>query len=153
MPKRSLAESSLERWLLGVALGMSAREVESRFRPGARGSFRREGDGFDLRLHWSAAPPTSESPSAVDFEFHGGLLMAIRARLPPGHPLAAGPPLRVLDAEVEHRTVTADGAVEWEVLVRDCDAHAAEVERLLSTAGADADAPEHGRIPPTASSR
>jgi len=121
----------------GARLGLSASDLRSRFAPPERGAFRAAADApatGDLALDWSADAPTS--PLRARFEFHGGLLVAIRATLPATHPLAPGPALSETAVSVLSRHENADQTVSLTILAKDCPTHAAEVRSLLRGASA-----------------
>lgn len=110
-----------------VKLGMAPRDVRDRFQPGVPGAWHTAvGIGEDTALEWKAnAPPPSGFVDAR-FEFHLGMLVAIRAH-------AAGPSREGVSSTA--KTVTAraaDGSVT--VLSRDCPTHKEEAERLASRA-------------------
>jgi len=116
----------------GARLGLGASDLRSRFAPPERGAFRAAADALtngDLALDWSADARTS--PLRARFEFHSGLLVAIRATLPATSPLAAGPALSETAVSVLSRHENADQTASLTILAKDCPTHAAEVRRLL----------------------
>ncbi len=116
----------------GARLGVTASDLRGRFTPPESGAFRAAADApanGDLALDWSADARTS--PLRARFEFHSGLLVAIRATLPATHPLAPGPALSETAVSVLSRHENADHTVSLTILAKDCPTHAAEVRSLL----------------------
>ncbi len=115
----------------GVRLGMAPREVRDRFDLAPQGTFVLT-EGADPRLDWT--PTVSARPVATArFEFHSGMLVAIRAKIDPGAPPARGPRVSVTSQIVSARDPAA-GAVAITVLSRECPVHKAEAERIAGTA-------------------
>lgn len=139
----------------GVRLGMTPRDVRDRFAafsPG--GQWRTTAAAGELALEWlpastpAASTPPPIPPAANDggtaepqppsaaaparFEFHNGLLVAVRLVVPPSDPAAHGAPVDVSTASVLARRGRTDGRVELTLLARDCPTHAEEVHRLLA---------------------
>ena len=128
-------ETSHSSRLRGVYLGMTPTEVRGRFVAPFGGHWRtRSGEG-DLFLDWfsqGTPGPTSDSATPdARFEFHAGLLVAVRLDVPATDPDAIGSPLVVSTATVLARRGSGNGRVEITLLARDCPTHAAEVRRLL----------------------
>jgi hypothetical protein len=117
--------------LPSVRLGMAPRDVRERFEPGGPGSWQtRVGAGDDTVLEWTSREPASRVEHAR-FEFHLGMLVAVRARLREG-----GGAERV---EVTPKTVTMRRPVspkesDVTVLARDCPTHKDEADSLASRA-------------------
>ena len=122
--------------LPGVRLGMSPRDVRERFDRGAEGAWQTKvgaGSGDDTVLEWSAAVPTTRATHAR-FEFHLGMLVAVRAHL------------RTTAFERERVELTAKtvallspgpasrGGTDVTMLARDCPTHHEEAESLASKA-------------------
>lgn len=113
----------------GVRLGMTPGDVRTRFRPppGADGHAAwRSVPGGEGVLEYSVPP--NEAPK-VRFEFHSGMLVAVRATLDPGDAASRGPrrdlnPGSVLVREPQGPQVT----ITW--LSRDCPTHKDEADRL-----------------------
>jgi hypothetical protein len=112
----------------GLRLGLSASDTRERFQAPAPGVWSSEANP-EPSLRWKADPP-SPIHEAV-FEFHQGMLVAIRLSVSAGTPEAAGPPLEVSPARILVRKKEPDGRVSLTVLSRTCPAHATEVNRLL----------------------
>jgi len=124
----------------GARLGMSASELRRGF--SLPGDFRVHSDGDadgELALEW--APPAGEEGSSyfsfVRFEFHQGLLVAVRADTmdPSQAHLARTQPFVADAAAVLHRSVQAHRSdsttrVRITLLSRDCPTHADEVHQL-----------------------
>jgi hypothetical protein len=109
----------------GVRLGMTPRDLRDRF--DVRGDFRVESTDKDMAM---AFVPKSDGFSAR-FEFHDGMLVAVRADLPATDAYAQGADLVVTRAEVLHRDRRPDGVhVDW--LSRECPTHQAEANRLAA---------------------
>jgi hypothetical protein len=113
----------------GVRLGMTPSQVRQRFEGGSAASWRTELDGVDLRL---IRGPTEEFDRESRFEFHNGMLVAIRLDLREDAPLAEGEPLVISVGSVMTRGQEEAGRVMLTVLARDCPTHAGEVSRILS---------------------
>lgn len=117
--------------LPGVRLGMTPRDVRERFDPGGPGTWQTKvGAGDDTVLEW-AAQGSGARVAQARFEFHLGMLVAIRARL--AEPSSAD------KVELTPRTVTArrpaeEGGTEVTVLARDCPTHREEAESLAGRA-------------------
>lgn len=124
----------------GVRLGMTPRDVRDRFEPGGEGSWQtRVGGGAgatdDTTLEWSA---TSEAGRVghARFEFHLGMLVAVRAHL-----RGATGPGGSADVSATPKTVTArvaggapKGGTDVTILARDCPTHHDEAELLAAKA-------------------
>ncbi|MDB4937900.1 MAG: hypothetical protein JWP87_4872 [Labilithrix sp.] len=129
----------------GVRLGMAPRDVRDRFQGGAEGSWQTKvgggaGASDDTVLEWNAAGATSRTTHAR-FEFHLGMLVAIRAHL--------REPIREPRVDVTAKTVTlrapalgatgdggasGGGGTDVTVLARDCPTHHEEAEALAAKA-------------------
>ena len=113
--------------LPGVRLGMTPRDVRDRFDAGGPGTWQtRVGAGDDTVLEWTAQGSGARIAQAR-FEFHLGMLVAIRARLVE--------PSSSDKVELTPRTVTSrrpaeEGGTEVAVLARDCPPHREEAESL-----------------------
>jgi hypothetical protein len=118
----------------GARLGLGTADLRARLDVPARGAWRVEG-GDALTLTWIPDPtdPASASaavPRELRFEFHDGLLVAIRARLDPAHPLASGPPFVETAGSVVERSRAEESLVALTQLASDCPTHAAEARAL-----------------------
>lgn len=133
----------------GVRLGMTPRDVRDRFEGAATGSWQtRVGGGAgasdDTVLEWSAGDAQSRATHAR-FEFHLGMLVAIRAHL--------REPVSSESVDVTPKTVTlrapgpaaggggggeggagggAEGGSEVTILARDCPTHREESDALVA---------------------
>lgn len=114
-----------------VRLGMAPRDVRERFRPGGEGSWQTAlGSGDDTVLEWTARD--AESPVAeARFEFHLGMLVAIRARL---NESVSREDVSTTPKTVTSRGPAREGGTSVTVLARDCPTHKDEAESLASKA-------------------
>ena len=113
----------------GVRLGMTPGDVRARFQPPS---------GADGPASWRAVPggegmleysvPSREVPK-VRFEFHSGMLVAVRATLAPGDLAARGARRDLQPGSVLVRAPRG-AAVELTWLSRDCPTHKPEADRL-----------------------
>ena len=111
-----------------VRLGMAARDVRERFQPGTDGSWQTAlGIGDDTVLEWTAKDVMAPVKNAR-FEFHNGMLVAIRAHL-----TAAATKESVSSTP---KTVTmrgpGEGGTSVTVLARDCPTHRDEADALVA---------------------
>lgn len=113
----------------GVRLGMTPDQVRERFEGGAPASWRTEIVGLDLSL---IRAPGGSLDRETRFEFHSGMLVAMRLDLPDDAPEASGEPIAISPGSVTARTNDGVGRVALTVLARDCPTHADEVSRFLS---------------------
>lgn len=113
----------------GVRLGMTPDQVRDRFEGGATASWRTEIAGLDLFL---IRAPGGSLDRDTRFEFHNGMLVAMRLDLPADAPEASGEPLAISPGSVTARTPEPADRVRLIVLARDCPTHADEVSRILS---------------------
>lgn len=117
--------------LPNVRLGMTPRDVRERFEPGGQGAWQtRVGAGDDTALEWSSHDPGAKVPAAR-FEFHLGMLVAVRARVTE--------PTKADRIETTARTVTwrkpaTEGGTDVVSLARDCPTHKEESDALVSRA-------------------
>ena len=107
--------------LPNVKLGMSPRDVRERFTPGGEGKWQtRLGQDDDTILDWNASSAAATLDHA-SFEFHNGMLVALRATLRSSAPHAI---------EATKRTVSLRDGVHLTLLARDCPTHHEEAESL-----------------------
>ena len=115
----------------GVRLGMSPRDVRDRFDAPREGTWQTKVGGVteDTTLEWSATQKTSRT-SQARFEFHLGMLVAVRAHL-----REASASERV---DLTPKTVTVrspeGGGTDVVLLARDCPTHHAEAEAFAARA-------------------
>ncbi|MCS6901733.1 MAG: hypothetical protein RMJ98_07540 [Myxococcales bacterium] len=114
--------------LRGVRLGLSAADTRASFQAPSPGSWASEMTP-EPSLRWQGPPGAPVSQAT--FEFHQGMLVAIRLRVAPGSPEAKGPKVEVTSARVIARKKEPSGEVTVSMISRSCPAHAAEVNRLL----------------------
>jgi hypothetical protein len=114
--------------LPNVRLGMSPRDVRDRFAPGGDGNWQSQlGSADDTFLEWTS------STSKVDharFEFHLGMLVAIRAHL---REPSTGEHIDTTSKTVTLRAPAA-GGTDVTVLARDCPTHKEEADSLARRA-------------------
>ena len=131
----------------GARLGMSPRDVRDHFEPLGPGRWQTQtatapGGSFpasperarqtaDVTLAWAA----DGGDTRARFEFHAGMLVAVRTALPAASPLAAGAALETSPAAVLTRAARAPGEISLTILARDCPTHAVEVQRALAAGG------------------
>jgi hypothetical protein len=123
--------------LPGVRLGMAPRDVRDRFEDGREGSWQTKvgggtGASDDTVVEWSAASEKSRA-STARFEFHLGMLVAVRAHLREG--------LAAERVDLTPKTVTVrtpgpagTGGTDVTMLARDCPTHREEAESLAAKA-------------------
>lgn len=116
-----------------VRLGMAPRDVRDRFEPGGEGTWQTSvgAAADDTALEWK----TKGGPSRVKdarFEFHLGMLVAIRATT--SEPAPAGEQISTTRNTVTVRRAAPGGGTEIAVLARDCPTHRDEAERLAAKA-------------------
>jgi hypothetical protein len=117
----------------GVRHGMSARDTRAAFTPPATGNWSITQGELTL-LDWTGTTPMPPSSVAsVRFEFHNGMLVAVRATLSERDPHAAGPLVEDAGAIVTLREREGD-RVRYVSIARDCPAHKDEVAKILARA-------------------
>lgn len=121
--------------LPGVRLGMSPRDVRDRFDGGGEGAWQTKvgpGASDDTVLEWSTSAPTSRATHAR-FEFHLGMLVAIRAHLREAS--VSRPTVDLSPKTVSLQSAGPPGAgTDVTILARDCPSHHDEAESLASKA-------------------
>lgn len=114
-----------------VRLGMAPRDVRERFQPGGEGSWQTAlGSGDDTVLEWTARDAASPVAQAR-FEFHLGMLVAIRARL---NQTVSREDVSATPKTVTLKAPAREGGMSVTVLARDCPTHKDEAESLASKA-------------------
>jgi len=120
----------------GVRLGMSPRDVRDRFgaAAGGEGTWQTKvvaKPGEDTVLEWTARDPAAARVPSARFEFHLGMLVAIRAHL--SEPVTAER-IEATEKTVIVRSPAPAGAAGSEVvlLARDCPTHKEEAETAVS---------------------
>ncbi len=107
-----------------VKLGMAPRDVRERFTPGGEGKWEtRLGKDDDTILDWSASSGAATLEHA-SFEFHNGMLVALRAMMRSKEPRAIA---------TTPRTVMLRDGVNLTLLARDCPTHHEEAESLAAS--------------------
>ncbi|HEX7600741.1 MAG TPA: hypothetical protein VF316_04010, partial [Polyangiaceae bacterium] len=127
-----------------VRLGMSPRDVRDRFTP-AGGTWKSDAMADDYAIVWEPSrTPAPADPLEARFEFHMGILVAIRAKVPPSAAFAQGPRYVVTKAAVLRRletratnesTTPAPASALYtyiDVLARDCPTHHAEAQGFVT---------------------
>lgn len=116
-----------------VRLGMAPRDVRDRFVPGGEGTWQTttSGSADDTAIAWRASSGSAKVKEAR-FEFHLGMLVAVRATTadapPPGEKVSTTP------NTVTVRRAAPGGGTEIAVLARDCPSHKDEAETLAAKA-------------------
>jgi len=118
----------------GVRLGMSPRDVRDRFDGGGAGSWQTKVGGGagatdDTVLEWSAVGDATRATTAR-FEFHLGMLVAVRAHLRQ----PAGPERVDLTPKTVALRAPGGGGTDVTILARDCPTHHEEAESLAAKA-------------------
>ena len=110
----------------GVRLGMSPRDVRDRFRPGGEGTWKSgvSPTGDDTALDWQGS---GTSITGARFEFHLGMLVAVRATL---NPAVSGPPSFAATPRTVKVYRRSGDRREFVLLARDCPTHREEAEGL-----------------------
>lgn len=113
-----------------VRLGMAPRDVRERFQPAETGAWQTAlGSGDDTVLEWTARD-TKSTMREARFEFHLGMLVAIRAKTneKPAHEEVSTTP-----KTVTLKAPSREGGVIT-VLARDCPTHKDEADALAAKA-------------------
>jgi hypothetical protein len=114
-----------------VRLGMAPRDVRERFHPGGEGSWQTAlGTGDDTGLEWTARDVRAPMAQAR-FEFHLGMLVAIRART---NESSSRDDVAVTPKTVTVRGPAREGGTNVTVLARDCPTHKDEAESFAAKA-------------------
>ncbi len=122
--------------LPGVRLGMAPRDVRDRFAPGGAGSWQTNvggggpGASDDTVVEWSANGDSSRVTHAR-FEFHLGMLVAVRAHL---REAAKGEPRIETTPKTVSMLAPVAGGTDVTLLARDCPTHHDEAESLAAKA-------------------
>lgn len=111
----------------GVKLGMTPSDVRARIDLPKDGTWKVT-SGEEMILDYS--PPTGDVPK-VRFEFHSGMLVAIRADLASSDSAASSVPLEVTPGAVIARDKPGSHFTHVTWLSRDCPTHKEEAERLV----------------------
>ena len=118
--------------MYGARLGLTAAQLRDDFQLAGEWALATDEVGA-LTLTWApSSVEEADAPSSAIFEFHEGLLVAMRFRVPSGASIASGDPLVVVPDAVLHREPLLGGEVEVTVIARNCPTHAEEVSRLLT---------------------
>ena len=129
----SLLSSDVPSAFHGTRLGMSVADVRSRFDAREAGVFHARPDvASACSIEWTQTP--TERPTGVrsaTFEFHEGLLVAVRAVVDRSDALTHQTGLTVTSGTVRRVSSRPDAAFDVLLLSRACPAHAAEVRSLL----------------------
>lgn len=123
----------------GVVLGLAPRDVRERFDvkgafevvPAARRAGAGPSAGEDFTMKLTPSPPSTVT--AARFEFHGGILVAVRADVTPADADSRGAAFEVSKFSVLHRVREASGT-HVNLVARDCPTHRAEAEELVREA-------------------
>lgn len=121
--------------LYGVRLGMSPRDVRDRFSP-TGGTWKSDALGDDYSISWEAPTPARPGdPLQAKFEFHMGILVAVRARVPSSAALAQGAEYAVTKGAVLRRVEAATHETDLDLLARDCPTHHDEAQAFVTASG------------------
>ncbi len=129
--------STLPAPYFGTRLGMSERSVRERFEDAALGSWTSTEEQGQIALRWTRTAAGPGVPVVVVFELNENKVVAIRAELDVGDPLALGPTVESSFATVIARQPEVSGRVRLTVLSRVCSKHFAESARLVASAPHD----------------
>ena len=112
-----------------VRLGMTPRDVRDRFDPSSTGAWQTSvGTGDDTVLEWTSRDAAAKVARAR-FEFHLGMLVAIRARTAENE---GSERISTTPKTVTVRRPDPEGGTSVVVLARDCPTHKDEAESLAS---------------------
>lgn len=121
----------------GARLGMSAPDTRKRFHAPVAGQWAASvATTGEEAMTWTPSDAASSDVSTASFEFHNGMLVAIRAierasapeaKASSGHPITATP---VTVRRLEPPSAS-DPEARLTILARDCPTHAAEVAAIL----------------------
>lgn len=116
-----------------VKLGMAPGDVRDRFEPGGQGSWQTSvgAAADDTALEWKAKDGSAKVKDAR-FEFHLGMLVAIRANT--NDPAPSSEKIATTPSTVSVRRAASGGGTEVVVLARDCPTHKEEAASLASKA-------------------
>jgi len=117
--------------LHGARLGMTPADVRSHFDEGPRGHWREAPGCGGIGLEWAPDAHTKGAVQWARFEFHEGMLMAVRMRAAAADPSVGGEPLEASSAVVVARQSMPGAAVAVALLARGCPEHQAEIDQLL----------------------
>jgi len=112
-----------------VRLGMAPRDVRERFQPGGEGSWQTAlGTGDDTVVEWTARDPRAPVAQAR-FEFHLGMLVAIRARM---NGTTSREDISTTPKTVTIKAPAPEGGASVTILARDCPTHKDEAESFAA---------------------
>jgi hypothetical protein len=116
-----------------VKLGMAPGDVRDRFEPGGPGTWQTSvgAAADDTAIEWKAKDASAKIREAR-FEFHLGMLVAVRAKT--NEPPPSGEKITTTPASVTVRRAGAGGGSEVAVLARDCPTHKEEASALVAKA-------------------
>jgi hypothetical protein len=117
--------------LPNVKLGMAPRDVRERFEPGGEGTWQTSvgAAADDTAIEWKAKDGSAKVKQAR-FEFHLGMLVAIRATT--NEPPPTGERISATPGSVTVRRPEPSGGTSLSVLSRDCPTHKDEAAGLVS---------------------
>jgi hypothetical protein len=118
----------------GVRLGMTPSDVRARCDLVGEFDASTTAEGGEYVLDFSPQDATEAADvRSARFEFHDGLLVAIRAELGPEDPWAEDEGVTVTESTVRETTEQSSGRVRVTLIARNCPTHVDEVRRLLSS--------------------
>jgi hypothetical protein len=124
----------------GVRLGMTPHDVRERLVTGGEGTWQtRVGAAADdTALEWTAKDADKARVPHATFEFHLGMLVAVRAQVRERTSAPAEESVATTPRTVTLRRATPSGVTDVTVLARDCPTHHEEAESLASRAARSA---------------
>ncbi len=111
---------------------MRLEDARAAFVDGSAGDWSTPPGCCGTTLEWSRADVHGTQTRWARFEFHQGLLVAIRVLSDPSAPMIRH--VEVTPAVVSETRAGADGSTSTTVLARTCKMHEAEVRQLLAAA-------------------
>ena len=117
----------------GARLGMSARDTRARFQTPAAGSWAASvATTGEEAITWKASDASAEV-SQASFEFHNGMMVAIRVTEAASAPGTSETGVRKSAVSVRQivKPSGSDPSAHLTILARDCPTHAAEVAAIL----------------------
>lgn len=125
------ASASASEAMPAIRLGMSPRDVRDRFDGGGEGTWQTKlaaKTAEDTVLEWVARDPAQARTSTARFEFHLGMLVAVRAHLRE----AAAAKMEATEKTVSVLEPSPQGGSDLTILSRDCPTHHEEAESVAS---------------------
>lgn len=128
----SLLSSDLPSAFHGTRLGMTIADVRGRFESRSSGEFSARPNGESgWAIDWVSTSPAATTIQRATFEFHEGLLVAVRAEVDRNDPLASFVGTTATAGTVRRVSSRSDTTFDVLLIARACPTHAAEVRNLL----------------------